>query len=133
MTKTEFLGLPSRFSRVRNARLRLEYLQHKAEGVKAIELKERVQSSPITASNAYIELAVDLERDIAAEEAELTELVEEAKVMIKSSLEGAEADVMHLRYVSGLRWAEIEHVMNYSEASVHRLHRLGKSKLFPRN
>lgn len=133
MTKTEFLGLPSRFSRVRNARLRLEYLQHKAEGVKAIELKERVQSSPITASNAYIELAVDLERDIAAEEAELTELVEEAKVMIKSSLEGAEADVMHLRYVSGLRWAEIEHVMNYSEASVHRLHRLGKSKLFPSN
>lgn len=133
MTKTEFLGLPSRFSKVRNARLRLEYLQHKAEGVKAIELKERVQSSPITASNAYIELAVDLERDIAAEEAELTELVEEAKVMIKSSLEGAEADVMHLRYVSGLRWAEIEHVMNYSEASVHRLHRLGKSKLFPSN
>lgn len=133
MTKTEFLELPSRFSKVRNARLRLAYLQHKAEGVKAIELKERVQSSPITESNAYIELAVDLERDIAAEEAELTELVEEAKVMIKSSLEGAEADVMHLRYVSGLRWAEIEHVMNYSEASVHRLHRLGKSKLFPSN
>lgn len=133
MTKTEFLELPSRFSKVRNARLRLAYLQHKAEGVKAIELKERVQSSPITASNAYIELAVDLERDIAAEEAELTKMVEEAKVMIKSSLEGAEADVMHLRYVCGLRWAEIEHVMNYSEASVHRLHRLGKSKLFPSN
>ena len=133
MTKAEFLELPARFSKARNDRLRLAYLQHKAEGVKAIELKERVQSSLITASNAYIELAIDLERELAAEETELAQMVEEAREMIKSSLEGAEADVMHLRYVSGLRWAEIEHVMNYSEASVHRLHRLGKGKLFPNN
>ena len=132
MNKAEFLELPSRFTKVRNDRLRLEYLRMKAEGVKAIELKERVQSSPIAASNVFIEMAIDLEREILAEEAEINEKAAEANDFIKNALEGAEADVMILRYVSGLRWSEIEHVLSYSEASVHRIHRAGKDKLFSR-
>ena len=132
MTKAEFLELPSRFKEVRNARLRLEYLRMKAESVKAIELKERVQSSPIAASNVFLERAIDLEHEILAEEAEINEKAAEANDLIKDSLEGAEADVMILRYVSGLYWSEIEHVLNYSEASVHRIHRAAKDKVLPR-
>lgn len=131
MNKKEFLEIPSKFKQARKDALRLEYLKTKAEGVRAIEYKERVQTSPVATANMYVELCMDLAKDIEIEEAELKALSAEAKSMIEEKLVDEVGDVMSLRYVSGLVWKDIEYVMNYSEASIYRFHRTGLSVLFP--
>lgn len=71
---------------------------------------------------------VDIQEEIAGRVADYAEARNRLSVALEE-LPTAEYKVLYLRYVKGLKWADIEQELGYSSAQVHRIKRKAIKRL----
>lgn len=99
---------------------RLEVMHSRVTGG-AINYHEKVQESVSNSQEALLTCMVDLEKELSANKTELRELQKEIRAWAKT-LSLPEKQVIMMRYIACLEWAEIADNMAYSLRQVFRFH-----------
>lgn len=121
ITKEELLRIPRLRRHIKRKMQRIELYETKATG-RAIEYKERVQSSVCDSASDCLSMAVDLRAEVERDIEELHVLVGKAAKLADSLNDPLERDIVYAIYVHGLLWKVAADRMNYSYQRLYQKH-----------
>lgn len=126
ITRDELRSIPELHKSILRDKERLRILREKATSIPSLSDQERVQTSPSSSGNRFVEAAVDLKREIQAKEIQLTELQDKAKSFIcslpnKTDAEKLTRKVLSYRYLKCYTWEEISEVVVYAPRYIRKL------------
>lgn len=130
LDREEFLGIPDLAKELRRKETRLEVLRTRAEGDGALQLRERVQTSPSNAASAIADVMADLSIEVDGLREELHRLRAKAAKLFDEHLDGEELEVMRLHYIRDLTWLEIAELLHYEKRTVYRRQESAIEKMF---
>ena len=107
ITRSELRRIPQLHKDIRRKKAQLAYLREKATAIPStLPDHERVQTSPSGSGNRYVEEAVDLGKEIEADEEGLKQLKSKAAAFIRTLPARTETEkltvkIMRKRYIKG--------------------------------
>lgn len=119
ITREEIRSIPVLHKQIQRDKEHLRYLQEKATSVPcATQTTERVQETKSNRAGIYVDAAVDLEKEIEAEETKLIELQTGAKEFIYSLPHETETEkltvkILKLRYLKCYTWDYIGELVGF--------------------
>ena len=123
ISKSELLSIPSKARQLARDKEHYEILREKAYSVPSTTYgRERVQNTVENRSHIYADAAIDLAKEIRAEQAELDELKDAAREWI-STLDTRNRRMMTYRYIDCQTWDMTACLMGYTERHTRRLAR----------
>lgn len=103
-------------------RREISMLLHTLELAATDYTKERVQSSPSDRMAAVVAKAADMQAELEGDIDRLIELQKEIVEVIEMLSDSRHREVLILRYVESMSYAEIANMMNYDPSWVWRMH-----------
>lgn len=123
ISRQDLLSIPDKHRLLERDKEHYEILKEKAYSVPSTTYgKERVQNTVENRSHIYADAAIDLAREIRAEQAELDALKAAAREWI-NTLDGRNRRMMTYRYIDCQTWDMTACLMGYTERHTRRLAR----------
>ena len=116
ISREEIRSIPERHRKLEREREQLDYLREKAVSLGALATdKERVQTSPDPDAMKFVDAAIDLEREIRADETELIDLQKRAEMWIGTVYGKLPRKILRYKYINCYTWNQIGELLGYSE------------------
>ena len=128
MTKDDFLSLPDTYEHIVQESNRIENMRARLYSTQGLDTRDKVQSSG--GSSMLAEIVIDAQQELDNRMSDFYAMVSEADKLIAARLDGNEAQVMRLRYVGCIGWAEISAMLDLSKATLYRYRNTALEILF---